>query len=348
MNGRRGKDTVLIVSARGDAHVDDVMKELLKSTTDAVVLYSEDLTMDVSLGFSLEPRSESMWNWSMVFHHGGLVDDGTVKSVWWRKPSHYYGLPPDLSAQEREFGKGEFDQFFGSVWSLLETYWMNHPEKNRAAAWKLEQLVRAKRMGATVPRTIVSNSPEAVASFYEECNGKIVYKVMTDPLLGAVALSEKSPNAEIDALRETKTTAIGPSELEELGGVRLVPGLFQEHVPKRCEYRVTIIGDEIFAARIDSQAADGTKVDWRNWTKGGLDIPYSAAILRPETEQLCRDLTTSYGLQFAAIDLVETPDGDDVFLELNPNGQFIWVEKLAPELKMTSALAAALLRGSST
>jgi len=59
----------------------------------------------------------------------------------------------------------------------------------------------------------------------------------------------------------------------------------------------------------------------------------------------CLALVRSYGLNFSAIDLIVTPDDHYVFVENNPNGQFIFVEERVPELGMTDALAACLVRG---
>ncbi len=113
----------------------------------------------------------------------------------------------------------------------------------------------------------------------------------------------------------------------------------------RNELRVTIIGDELFAAEIDSQSRESTSVDWRNWSDGGIDIPYRKATLPADIAERCMMLVRSYHLNFSAIDLILTPDGRYVFLENNPNGQFMWVEKLVPELEMTAALASCLIRG---
>lgn len=39
-------------------------------------------------------------------------------------------------------------------------------------------------------------------------------------------------------------------------------------------------------------------------------------------------LIKSFGLTFGAVDLVLTPSDDLVFLEVNPNGQWAWLEVL--------------------
>ena len=120
------------------------------------------------------------------------------------------------------------------------------------------------------------------------------------------------------------------------------PCLFQEYVPKKLELRVTVIGDEIFAAEIHSQEHAETSVDWRNFD---VDIPFRAVSLPPLVTERVLDFVKSYGLNFSAIDMIVTPDDRYVFIENNPNGQFIFVEDRVPELGMTDALAACLIRG---
>ena len=42
----------------------------------------------------------------------------------------------------------------------------------------------------------------------------------------------------------------------------------------------------------------------------------------------CLALTRSYGLAFGAIDLARVDDGLYTFFEINPNGQWAWIEQL--------------------
>jgi glutathione synthase/RimK-type ligase-like ATP-grasp enzyme len=130
-----------------------------------------------------------------------------------------------------------------------------------------------------------------------------------------------------------------------LDSVRLAPCQFQEYIQKQSELRVTVIGDDVFAAEIHSQAHEKTSIDWRHYD---VQIPYCKATLPSDMIERCLALTRSYNLNFSAMDLVLTPDGRYVFLENNPNGQFIFVENLVPELKMTAALAACLIRGANS
>jgi glutathione synthase/RimK-type ligase-like ATP-grasp enzyme len=169
----------------------------------------------------------------------------------------------------------------------------------------------------------------------------MVFKVMTDPSLGALSLSRKDPELQADPY-QTGTTVVTEAELDMLDAVRLAPCLFQEYVPKKVELRVTVIGDELFVAEIGSQERAEALVDWRGDV---ADIPFRVAELPPPVAEKCLALVRGYGLNFSAMDLIVTPDDRYVFLENNPNGQFIFVEHKLPELAMTDALAACLIRG---
>ncbi|HET8682044.1 MAG TPA: hypothetical protein VFM54_09235 [Micromonosporaceae bacterium] len=336
---------VVIVSCLADPHADAMMDKLHEMGHQPIRLNTDDIPLRATLSFDLG-KGASSWRGKIALSESGrVVDLDNVRSVWWRRPGPYFGLPTDLAEDEREFAKGETEHTFRGAWALLDCYWVSEPERIRRASLKIEQLQRAVTHGFEVPPTIVTTDPAEVRKFFADNGGDIVYKVLTDPFLGAPTLAAKYPDRPITEPREVSTTRFQEENLAQLDGVRLAPCLFQAYVPKRVELRVTVIGDELFPVEIDSQAHPGTTVDWRSWDDGGFEIDYRKVDLPDELAERCLAYVRSYGLNFSAIDLVLTPDGRYVFLENNPNGQFIWIEKFVPELTMTDALAACLVRG---
>ena len=61
----------------------------------------------------------------------------------------------------------------------------------------------------------------------------------------------------------------------------------------------------------------------------------------------CRALVRRLGLRFGAIDMVQTPSGEHVFLEINPNGQWLWIER-ATGLPIANAIARLLAKAHTT
>lgn len=334
------KDQIVIVTEMDDSHADDVIILLQQMGHEAIRLNTEEIPLGVTVSLSFGNYSDE-WRGSIANHSNGrVIDVDAVRSVWWRRPFQY-GLPDDLSEQEREFASDEIDAALRGLWSSLDCYWISYPERIREASYKGGQLKRAAHLGFEVPCTLITMDSEKARAFYEACDRRVIFKVMSDPFLGTQRTAYMNPDQPPELYR-TVTTLITDSELAELETVRLVPCMFQEYIPKRVELRVTVIGDEVFAAEIDSQADERTLIDWRH---SDVDVPYREATLPDEVSERCLAFVKSYGLNFSAMDLILTPDGRYVFLENNPNGQFIFVEHFVPELRMTEALATCLVRG---
>jgi glutathione synthase/RimK-type ligase-like ATP-grasp enzyme len=101
--------------------------------------------------------------------------------------------------------------------------------------------------------------------------------------------------------------------------------IFQAYVPKRFELRVTVIGNQVFAAEIHSQLTNHTRYDWRRYDLSRT--PHLRHELPPEIQDKCVRLVEQLELSYGAIDMVLTPEGRYVFLEINPNGQYLWIEE---------------------
>jgi glutathione synthase/RimK-type ligase-like ATP-grasp enzyme len=280
----------------------------------------------------------------------------TIGAVWWRKPLPYK-FPPELSEQACSFARLEWDTTLRGTWDALDCYWMSFPDSIRLASYKPGQLKRAADLGFDVPRTVITTDPAEVRALYERCNGAIVYKVLSDPSLGMSTRLDQilsqcvigvGPDQQpiVDwsraQVKMTYTTPVTATQLAMLDAIRLAPCQFQEYIPKRLELRVTVVGDELFTAEIHSQAHERTRIDWRHYD---VPIPYRKGSLPVEVAERCLALTRGYDLNFSAIDLILTPDGRYVFLEINPNGQWLWVQQSIPDLKIKEAIAAQLSRG---
>mgnify|MGYP001580931444 CR=1 FL=1 len=124
------------------------------------------------------------------------------------------------------------------------------------------------------------------------------------------------------------------------GRMQMCPGIFQPYIEKAYELRVTVVGDKIFAARIESQTSEKTRVDWRRYDF--TNVVHSSYQLPKETENQCVAVLQSFNLQFGAIDMIATPTGEYYFLELNANGQWAWIEAVT-ELPISHAIANLLL-----
>ena len=326
---------VLIVTNQADLHADIVSAKLVAAGGLPFRLNLDEFPKHFALNLELDRGG-----WEGELTHlptGDTLAVRDIGAVWMRKKSSFRFLSEDLAPQERAYAEGEMEHMLFSLLYSLDCYWMSHPAALRASSWKGEQLLRAARLGFRVPPSRVTNRRAGVDAFRARRGGDIVFKTLSSPSLAAEAVA---PGERVAGT--LPTTRITDEHEAELDAVVELPCFFQQHVPKRYELRVTVIGDRVFAARIDSQDDPRTVTDYRDFS---AEIRYSAERLPPELERRCLELVRSYGLNYGAIDLIVTPQGEHVFLENNPVGQFLFIEELVPELDMTGALAACLVQG---
>jgi len=119
---------------------------------------------------------------------------------------------------------------------------------------------------------------------------------------------------------------------------------FQENVPKALELRITIVGQRVFTAAVNSQIFQGATYDWRKQGRTLKDA-WQAYDLPPDVEKKLLQLMAEFGLNYGAIDMIVTPDGEYVFLEINPVGEFFWLEIFSPHFPISQAIAEILLTG---
>jgi len=131
--------------------------------------------------------------------------------------------------------------------------------------------------------------------------------------------------------------------MSRIENVRSCPAMFQEYIAKRHELRVTVVGPDIFAAEIDSQADDSTRVDFRRFALSKRIPKHRPATLRRTLSERILRVMRRLDLEFGCFDIIIKPDGEEVFLEVNPSGQWHWVQRYTG-LPIDDALAGMLAR----
>jgi glutathione synthase/RimK-type ligase-like ATP-grasp enzyme len=326
---------ILIVTSGDDIHADLVAARIESAGGVVFRLDLDAYPADYALGCGF-----SGGRWGGRLSHlpsGRSLGLDEVGAVWMRKRAPFRYPSGPLGGHEKAHADAETDHVLLGLLRTLEAFWMSHPDALRGSIWKPEQLQRAALMGFAVPPSLVANSRSEVEAFRATAGHGIVFKALS-------SLSAAAQDVAPDQLSAggVPTTRIGDEHEDLLASVSELPCFFQHYIPKRHELRVTVVGDSLFAARIHSQDDPRTATDWRDMS---AEIRFEAAPLPPDVERRCLDFVHSYGLTFGALDLIVTPEGEHVFLENNPVGQFLFVEQLVPELDLTGAVARCLVEG---
>ncbi|WP_437086535.1 MvdC/MvdD family ATP grasp protein [Streptomyces sp. enrichment culture] len=245
----------------------------------------------------------------------GFIDLSDVTAVWYRRPGGFE-LSEVLLDEEREWVRNECTHLIRGLWEggFLRG-WVSDPEAVRKSSVKVSQLGLASAMGFTVPRFTITNDVDKASEFISTCKQGVIVKVLADPGI-------LYPNRAGTIYTHLLTDA----DMDQIQSVRFGPTYLQEYVPKKMDVRVTVIGRSIFAVGISSQGVHQSRVDFRR--APAYTLPHVPMELPRHVSSLCVQLVMRLGLQFGAIDLVLTPDDEYVFLEINPNGQWYWLEEI--------------------
>lgn len=238
------------------------------------------------------------------------------------------GLPEGMRADERAAAATQSEVALWSALACAPGFVLDPPEALLAVPAKPRMQALAAALGLEVPRTLVTNARAAVRAFAATCPGGIVCKLVES---GAVSV------ADGEGAGQMPTMALDEADLDDLAGLELAPMIFQEKVAKRVELRVTIVGERVWAAGVET----GDAVDVRmhpELIRGLRPFPGLPAAVEGPLLALCGHL----GLNFASADVVLTEDDRWVFLELNSTSFFDHVERFAG-LPIAGSVAALLL-----
>ncbi len=314
------KRPVLVATEADDITADMVITELNRLDVPVVRFdpadIGADLTVSARFGTCLAPLAGQVRTPSKT---AGLAH---VRAVYWRRP--IWPTFPSLSQDDAQFAAAQVRYGLGgALYAMERPLWVNHPLRVAAADYKPAQLATAQRLGLTVPPTLVTNDPDDAREFIS-AHDRVIYKTLrwTPYWRDGVPVTGWADPVTVDEIDES---------------LRVAPHLFQAVVAKVADLRVLIVGRQVFTVRITSGLLD--------WRKDYSALSYSVVDLPRAVEKALQACLDHYGLRSGSFDLAEDQKGGLWWLELNPNGQWGWLEPHTG-LHMSAAFAA-LLAGES-
>lgn len=297
---------ILIVTNERDLTSDYVVIELRRRGLPFHRLNSERLS---NAKVSFDPRrGEHGW---IVELNGIVLDFAKVGAAYFRRPGTPSAPETVKNGAAKRYCEVEWGAALASALNSLGKRWLNSPFAILTAENKPRQLSMACDLGFAVPETLITNDLRQARDFLSE--GASIAKPLREALLD-----------EGGEERVIFTNCVG--ELVEADEERITaaPVIFQREIRKLSDIRATVVGDVVYAAEILSQGHEETKTDWRRGSNP--DLPHRPHELPSDLQRKCVRLVQALGLRFGAIDLVLDQDGSYWFLEINPNGQWAWIE----------------------
>jgi hypothetical protein len=300
---------ILILSNPGDVHARHIANLLRQRGREVFNVSRGHFGNGVSL--SLYPDAQ----------HGSITIDGTrivsddISAIWYRRPGRVHAARAITHELDRSFTENEWAHFLDGFFAVASRRNISPPSKQRAATKPL-QLSLASRVGLRVPKTLITSDPAEALAFAGEFERGIVHKAMTAPT-----------HHFID------TRVWNSTDAQHIGDLPLCPSIFQERIVGPADVRATVVGSQILSALIltsSGRASVDSRLD--------ADAPCTPYQLPSDVESAILRLMDELGLVFGTIDLKVADNGDHVFLEINPQGQFLYIEILTG-LPISNALA---------
>lgn len=228
------------------------------------------------------------------------ITSNDTYSIYYRKP-----MLPDLTEYEPQYHlmikrdiisviNGIVDSFYGKV--------LTKPCVLRKVENKVYQLIYASEKGWKIPGSYIGNSINECSKYEKDLS-------IIKPLTTGKVYSKTGC--------EIYQTQLFSGAYEDVNNT---PVYLQKYVEKSYEVRVTIIGNSVYSVRIDTK----NKIDWR---ADYHNHKYTCIVCPSEIVQKCYQMMNDYSLNFGAFDFIVTHEGEWIFLEVNPNGQWLWLEK---------------------
>ncbi|WP_133131367.1 hypothetical protein [Legionella yabuuchiae] len=312
--------TVLIMTEPDDIHAVLVHLALEQKGYKSNLFFSADMPsiQKNNLYFS---NGENLWNTKNNENDKIEWDLNSIDSIWWRRPRRPH-IPDHIHEDDKRFVQKENAMYHDSIPYMLNdnAWWVNPIESTYKTRSKITQLKLAQKCGLKLPETLISNSPEDIKNFLKNSkNDGVIYKPFAPHYW-----------ADNNGMRLLYTDKISLKDLPSDEMLQVVPGIYQKYIEKKFELRVTCFGSHISAVKIHSQQHSQGQTDWRKIPGHELALsPYE--LTQPIKDKIIQFMKET-GVVFGCFDFIVTPDDDVVFLELNEQGQFLWVEDILPEL----------------
>ncbi len=291
-----------IVTLAGDLHA-YVIRERMRELhgIEVAIVAADQMSGAGGLSWDSEAAVPAM----LPTEDGGRVEVSALRLVWWRRCAGRPEVPAAVAdpAMRKLVVRDNRAALRGTLLAGFNGTWLSDPYATERAQNKLLQLTVAREVGLTVPRTLVSSDPVAIREFARTHGGSVIAKTLT----GLLGTSLEAGRVGLDSLDRD-------AELE------LSATIYQEEVPGTDHLRVMVFGDEVHTARIRSRELDWRLANDMDVEPTGIDDWLAGAL---------RHVVSRLGLRMGIFDLKLRPDGHPVFLEINPQGQFLFVEGMS-------------------
>jgi len=290
---------ILAVTIEGDLHALAIGAALARRSHQEYFILECDRMWDRYCLRCMDDGDATIRNLS----DGQTIRLENVHVVWWRRVRADQKVEAEFQADQLRLINNDCrGGLAGALASHITGRWVSRPDATDRAADKLFQLSAARAAGFRTPRTLLGQAREDVIAFRAGLEGRMIVK----PVVGTGGALLFTQFLDDPATVPAESFAVAPA-------------IYQEYVPGTRHIRLNCFGDQSWAAVIES-----CRLDWRP----DLNVPVEPWPVPAGVHRQVREVLDHLGLRMGIVDLKERPDGELVWLEVNPQGQFLFLDGL--------------------
>lgn len=315
---------ILLIGNKDDPHIQAIQKEITLLGKVANILdTSREGLLNTTFSFLSENRSFE------IIQGEQNIDSCSIKAIFCISPM--YARKGFSTTQEKDFWYFTWRSSLYGFFTELEkkSYFVNQSIPNAVNAQsKITFFEIAEQAEIPTPKSLISNDKREIISFLNS-HQEAVIKTMHQIYL--------EHNGQQTMMLVTEVQASQFDAFETLGEC---PVFLQEKINKVFDLRVILVGDKVFACKIDASRSIHGNLDWRAY-----DLPntvHSIFNLPNEITEKLQKVMKGFGLDYACLDLCVDDKGEFWLLDVNPFGKYMWIE-MATGLKISKAIAEFLI-----
>lgn len=239
--------------------------------------------------------SNSYWE---ISYRNNTINSNTTLSIYYRKPT--FPDTSDFAPEYRRIINSDILAIIDGLANSFSGVVLTKPYLLRQAENKIFQLIYAKSHSILMPKSFIGNNDH-----WKCINDQRIIKPIS---VGKIETSSGIAIIQTNLMHEN----------DSYDSPELTPVYIQEYIKKSFEVRITVVDDDFFAVKIVSD----NMIDWR----AGNNNQYEIIDIPIEIKKCIKMMMKDFQLRFGAIDYIVDIDGKWYFLEINPNGQWQWLE----------------------
>lgn len=291
------KNNIAIVTTHGDIHASIIATKLKKRGYLCHIFETDNISQSAPLSFSIKNKYQNFFATDIF---GEKIKIADLNVCWWRRISNVQNIELNKNQEDIYTAPSSTSRcaFIGGFITNFNGTFLSSPEATAIAENKLVQLKAAKEIGLPIPETLISNTIEDIIEFGNKHENIVVKSLI-------------SLNGKMIPARKIHFQQIDKDEAS------LAPTIFQRCINGKKHVRAIIFGDDAILVYFES-----LNLDWRGHAIQNMQIINGEQETKKKLVRLCKKMRLMMGIA----DLKYDKDGDLIFLEMNPQGQFIYVE----------------------